>query len=684
MEINTIDRKFNDYYICDFETNGGNRWYDYAIRNVLATNVLVWGLCSSSFDKDRDEVIQHGYNGVEEFLHTVSHICAGSKNIPLMFFHNLKYDGSYLEYYLAHNGYAFVDLNGKKQTLNEMEYSYLRSEEGVFYSFKIRFKNIGRKHSKVEFRDSYNFLRSSVDSIGKSFDIGVMKGSIDYDRLNWDDEYVRSREVYDYLVDDLLVVKRALRELYVNGIDIFTKYTINGACMDIYKEFYYYQVMNGENQSMIDYWNRRLEKNRAIQQRCFENVFPKLVSFNRDGELKSERHKHIHDFAHDSFWGGFVHLEGHFKGVELDVPTCSYDRTSAYASELYNELMPIGHPKIIKGGFIDADNEYFYPARVSKEDREIMCEKFINNHPLFIVNFSAKFEVKDNKLHFAKTRLTGAEGDATPIASSDEMRFDMYGNIVTLCMTNIEFELFLEQYDIEYIEINEVHYYSARQGLFNDYVEYYLDKKENNTGAKRTVAKGCLNGLFGTFGKKVERKHSVPNVVDGLVGHVNVESVMTEGEYMPIATFTSAYARCKMVRIAQGLHDAGIFIYADTDSIAIVGESLPESLAKELGIDLGTGLGCWKKEGDTHYIKAKYVKPKMYIRTKANGELEVKASGVNKNNRSKINYTNFGSGSIIENGKKQSIVMHGGICLVDTDMVIDSYTDEDLDSNDKY
>ena len=84
-----------------------------------------------------------------------------------------------------------------------------------------------------------------------------------------------------------------------------------------------------------------------------------------------------------------------------------------------------------------------------------------------------------------------------------------------------------------------------------------------------------------------------------------------EGVYLPYACFVTAAARSITIRAAQKAYDdkladgKGRFIYADTDSIHLVGDP-----PKDLWID-SKELGAWKIEG--RFPRAKYLRPKTYI-----------------------------------------------------------------------
>lgn len=76
--------------------------------------------------------------------------------------------------------------------------------------------------------------------------------------------------------------------------------------------------------------------------------------------------------------------------------------------------------------------------------------------------------------------------------------------------------------------------------------------------------------------------------------------------YTAMGAFITAYAREKTIRAAQTVYDR--FIYADTDSLHLIGWEIPEGLEVH-----PTHLGAWKNEG--RYCYSKYLRAKTYIET---------------------------------------------------------------------
>ena len=89
------------------------------------------------------------------------------------YFHNLKFDGTFILDYLLKNGWS---LNKEKKDLQTCEFNTLISDKGFYYTMCLCF---GPK-SKCEIIDSLKILPYSVDAIAKGWKLPVQKLHIDY------------------------------------------------------------------------------------------------------------------------------------------------------------------------------------------------------------------------------------------------------------------------------------------------------------------------------------------------------------------------------------------------------------------------------------------------------------------------------------------------------------------------
>ena len=194
------------YLMADFETTLEEpvRVWAYSVTNVML-----------------GEVVNTGDN-LQDFINFIS----GKRAI--CYFHNLKFDGEFIIYYLLTNGYSLQEKPTKAK-----EFSTLIGKMGEFYSIRVMFPNKKGSPVRVDFYDSFKLLPFPVRVIGESFGTGYTKGEIDFFKAR-DDGYKLTEERLDYVKRDTLVVAQAIKEVYLDyGQD---KMTIGSNALDIYKK----------------------------------------------------------------------------------------------------------------------------------------------------------------------------------------------------------------------------------------------------------------------------------------------------------------------------------------------------------------------------------------------------------------------------------------------------------------
>ena len=101
-------------------------------------------------------------------------------------------------------------------------------------------------------------------------------------------------------------------------------------------------------------------------------------------------------------------------------------------------------------------------------------------------------------------------------------------------------------------------------GIFDEYVDKWVDEKIKYSGGRRTIAKLFLNSLYGKTAANGRRDHKIPRLDDGVVKYDVVKGGDKEPEYIAIGSAITAYARNFTVTHAQANYD--LFCYIDTDS----------------------------------------------------------------------------------------------------------------------
>ena len=188
-----------------------------------------------------------------------------------------------------------------------------------------------------------------------------------------------------------------------------------------------------------------------------------------------------------------------------------------------------------------------------------------------------------------------------------------------LYLTNFDELLLNEQYDVDAIEWIDGYWFNIREGMFNSYIDKWHNKKSTSVGGKRAVSKLMLESLYGGFGIKSNKKWVVPEIVKGVVRYKQDTSKKeNKKSYLPVAMFTTAMARAEVILTAQKYYDR--LIYIDTDSMHLLGDTLPD------GLDIDpVKLGCWKIEST--FVDGKYLRQKTYMHLHEDGTYVIKMSG---------------------------------------------------------
>jgi hypothetical protein len=244
-----------------------------------------------------------------------------------------------------------------------------------------------------------------------------------------------------------------------------------------------------------------------------------------------------------------------------------------------------------------------------------------------------------------------------------------------LYMTNVDLALFQEHYDVHNYEPLSGWKFHGMIGLFKEYIDYWMSVKIEATltdnEALRTLAKLMLNALYGKFALNPNVQSKLPYYENGMVQYKLGEKEKRDPIYIPMGAFITSWARNTTIRAAQSVYDR--FVYADTDSLHLIGSELP----KELNIS-PTELGAWKHE--LNIIRGKYIRAKTYMELgypplKAGKkdiewdllnktELKITVAGMPDGCHGYVNWDNFSPGNSFP-GKLQHTRVNGGVVLKD-------------------
>lgn len=316
------------------------------------------------------------------------------------------------------------------------------------------------------------------------------------------------------------------------------------------------KITAGSN-ALADYKKRLTRDN-------FEKYFPQL-SEEEDS------------FVRQSYKGGWTYCNPKFQNQDIGAGMV-LDVNSLYPSRMKLCKMPYGTGKKYVGKY--------KPNRL---------------YTLYVQRIRCCFELKKNRLPTIQVKKS-IMFDGTEYLSSSE------GEVIELTMTNIDLKLFKEQYDIREIEYVDGYMYKAVTGMFDDYIDYHMDKKveadKNGNLALRTLSKLKMNSLYGKFAKRPKGRSKIPYLYEGTL-KFNLGEEEDQGSlYIPVGTFITAYARDYTIRSAQKVYKR--FLYADTDSLHLIGTDVPKGIKVDK-----YEIGAWKKEAE--FTRARYLGAKCYI-----------------------------------------------------------------------
>jgi hypothetical protein len=330
-----------------------------------------------------------------------------------------------------------------------------------------------------------------------------------------------------------------------------------------------------------------------------------------------------------AYKGGYVYLNP--KYINKRLKGVSYDVNSLYPYVMRYKMLPYTRPKTFEGKY-----EYDY------------------RYPLYIVKFSCYFKLKEGKLPTIQLKGNRMFCETEYIVESND--------IVDLTLTNVDLELFLEHYDVSNIEWFGGYKFRGSKLLFDDYIDILNDIKTHSTGGTRYIAKMRMNSLYGKFATNPKKAVKQPYLDEyEIVRYETQEEEIGNPVYTALGAFITSYAREKTIRAAQANYDR--FIYADTDSIHLVGYE------EGKGIEIDSNkLGCWKNEGQ--FQDSLFLRPKTYIKNKE-GNLYVTCAGMPETVKNDVTFDNFNYGTRFE-GKLLPKRVKGGIILAPTDYTIKS------------
>lgn len=296
------------FYMADTETTTG-------AYNENKTKVWAWAACEIGYE---DTKRWYGSD-----IDSLMKWCEAHPT--KLFFHNLKFDGEFIIYWLLTHGYTFNSSNYNKPHT----FKSIISKMMQWYQIDICFARKGKKIKHLIIQDSYKKLPFPVRAISSAFDIEEHKTSLDYDLNPDNSEWLKDEKKKEYVSNDVTIVSKALKMQFDKGM---SKMTIGADSLNSYRKM--------------------------IGAPKFKALFP---------ELPPE----VDDDIRKAYRGGFVWCNPRFAGQTINGGRV-YDVNSLYPSRMRYCLLPYGAPKIFVGEY---EKDEMYPLYIQSMRCEFKIKK---------------------------------------------------------------------------------------------------------------------------------------------------------------------------------------------------------------------------------------------------------------------------------------------------------------------
>ena len=323
-------------YTADFETTTDEK------------DCRVWAYALCNIDNPDEFYYGNNFEGFIDF-------CSNPTKNYTLYFHNLKFDGSFIISWLLHNGFEYIEDRKDKR---DNTFTTLITDMGQFYSIEIYFKVKSHHINKVKILDSLKiFPNFSVEKVAQGFDLPLRKLEIDYKMkrlIGWQ----LTNEEIDYIRNDVEIMARALKIMFEQGLN---KMTIAGDAFNSYKSF-------------VPNFRKRFP------------ILPKVV----DEDIRQ------------SYRGGFTYVNEIYKEKPVGRGIC-IDKNSMYPSKMVQKPLPYGKPEFFEG-------KYKYDANMPLYIQSLTCRFELKKNKIPCI------QLKNNMSFIPNEYLTSSNGQLITIS----------------------------------------------------------------------------------------------------------------------------------------------------------------------------------------------------------------------------------------------------------------------------
>lgn len=574
------EKKPRHLYVADFETTVYSDEQIETLGEQTETEVWSAAICPVLQRPEPEDV--DVYNNIYEFIDHISRL----EDDSIVFFHNLKFDGSFILDELNKEGFVpCMSLTSPdhyaadfEMNLTKWSYKVCISSMGQWYNIKIHFEN-----KTIEIRDSSKKIPSSLRGIAKDFATKYKKLEMEYEGERHQFGTITKEEM-DYIKNDVLVLSEAM---YI----VWYEYGMQGMTIAADALASYKELIGGPE--------------------IFDIIFPDLTAMDLPCGMN------VYEYCQKGYAGGWCYKNPvASKKVFLSDPKFAYMVNGEYVpvknsivcdvNSLYPSVMhsmsgteyPIGLP------------EYHTGEPSKKETKKYAVYR----------RFKCYFDLKKGKLPFIHIR--GDLHYRPNVCQTTDAIFgkrhlpDGYDTKKEFVMTETEFKLFREHYKLTDYEPIDYLCFTKKAGIFDVYIDKYKNMKiqatKEKNKAKRTIAKLFMNSLYGKLSSSTNSSYKTVYFEDDTL------RFETHIEYNkdPISISTGAWitseARNFTIRACQQNYFEGElrgFMYADTDSAHLV--DYDASDVQGMKFD-SAEFCCWDVEV-SKCVACTYAKQKTYI-----------------------------------------------------------------------
>jgi len=148
---------------------------------------------------------------------------------------------------------------------------------------------------------------------------------------------------------------------------------------------------------------------------------------------------------------------------------------------MYNCLMPYGEPVFFSGAYT-VDSIY----------------------PLYIFTVTITAKLKPGHLPCIQLKGSVIFGASEYVTEINEPTM--------ISVTNVDWELYNDHYNITVISYEGGWKFKGTYGLFDSYIDKWMEVKRNSVGGQREIAKLHLNSLYGKFGSNPNVTGKFPTI----------------------------------------------------------------------------------------------------------------------------------------------------------------------------